>query len=96
MEGAMEDGVANQEIDKLAGDAGLPSGMDGVVNKEADQYIGGAASTGNTGGKGGMANTMEDGMVNQEVNDVAGDFGVPKMADGVIDKEVDQEANKFL
>ena len=31
-----------------------------------------------------------------EVNDVAGDFGVPKMADGVIDKEVDQEANKFL
>ena len=39
--------------------------MDGVIDKEADQYIGGAASTGNSGGQGGVANTMEDGMVNQ-------------------------------
>ena len=30
------------------------------------------------------------------VNDVASDMGVPGVADGVIDKEVDQEANKFI
>ena len=31
-----------------------------------------------------------------EVNKVAREFGAPGMADGVIDKEVDQEVNKFL
>ncbi|MCJ1399738.1 hypothetical protein MMC11_002940 [Xylographa trunciseda] len=93
MEGAVVDGVANQEINKLAGDAGVPSGMDGMVDKEADQFVGGNAST---GGSTGLAQTGEDGMVNQGVNDVAGDMGIPGAADGVIDKEVDQEANKLL
>ena len=35
-----------------------------------------------------------EGMV--EVNNVAGDFGVSGVADGVIDREVDQEANKLI
>jgi len=89
----MVDGVANGEINKIAGEFGAPSGMDGVIDKEADQFIGGAASTGGTTG---MAQTGEDGMINQGVNDVASEMGVPGVADGVIDKEVDQEANKFL
>lgn len=50
------------EINKLAGDAGVPKGMDGVVDKEADQFIGGNAST---GGSSGLAQTGEDGMINQ-------------------------------
>ena len=31
-----------------------------------------------------------------EVNKVAGDVGVPGAADGIVDKEVDQEVNKIL
>ncbi|MCJ1411661.1 hypothetical protein MMC19_005752 [Ptychographa xylographoides] len=68
MEGALEDGVANQELNKFAGDAGIPSGADGVIDKEADQFIGGNASTGGTSG---LANTAEDGMVNQGQSEVS-------------------------
>ncbi|MCJ1243914.1 hypothetical protein MMC30_001111 [Trapelia coarctata] len=94
--GAIEDGVANQEINKLAGEMGVSSALDGILDKEADQYIGGTESTGSNASNEGMANTVEDGMVNQEVNKVADEFGVPGVADGVIDQVVDEEVNKFL
>lgn len=53
------------EINKLAGDIGGSSALDGILYKEADQYIGGTESTGSNANNEGVANTVEDGMVNQ-------------------------------
>ncbi|MCJ1354709.1 MAG: hypothetical protein MMC33_004698 [Icmadophila ericetorum] len=89
----VEDGMANSEINKLAGDVGVPSGMDGMVDKEADNFINGQGSTGESSG---MGQTAGDGMLNEEVDKVAGDFGAGNVSDGMINQEVDQEANKFL
>ena len=57
--------ILSTEINKLAGDIGVTPALDGILDKEADQYVGGTESTGSNAGNEGVANTVEDGMVNQ-------------------------------
>ena len=50
------------EVNKLAGDVGIPSGADGAIDKEVDQGMQGNLGGNNQGGGGGQA---ADGMINQ-------------------------------
>ncbi|MCJ1308536.1 hypothetical protein MMC25_002189 [Agyrium rufum] len=67
---------------------------------QQQQQQGGQQEQSGLGGKAGFMGAAEDGMadnfVNQEVDKVAGDFGVPQGMDGAINGEVDREANKFI
>ena len=47
--------MAITEVNKVAGELGVPSAMDGIIDKEADQYIGGTESTGSNASNAGVA-----------------------------------------